>query len=302
MPNPTSSPSPSAAVIIPHYNDPMRLQRCLQALAASNAAEDLDRVEIVVVDNASPCDLSHLQEAFPNIRFLTEPAKGAAHARNSGVAATTARRLAFIDADCVPSPGWLDHVLNLSLPENNGVVGGKVDTFDETPPPRSGAEAFERVFAFDFRHYIEKMQFTGSGNMVTSRATFETVGPFRPGLSEDVDWSRRAIAAGFTIAYDEALEVSHPTRQDWAALKTKWRRTTQEGFLLRGTGLKARLLWALRAFAVLGSVPVHLPRILRSKKLDSTGERLRGALTLLRLRVARAGWMLLQAISKSPQP
>ena len=290
--------TPKASIIIPHYNDIVRLRRCLDALL-DNTAELLAQIEIVVADNGSTVDISGLQTAYPQVRFLVEHQKGAAHARNAGVAATTAERLAFIDSDCLPSTGWLARVLETPLPDGNGVVGGLVDTFDETPGPRSGAEAFERVFAFDFETYITKKNFTGSGNMVTTRATFEAVGPFHNGLSEDVEWSHRAIAKGYRIQYDETLAVSHPTRSDWAALKKKWQRTTQEGFALRGNSLKARILWAIRAGIVLFSGPVHLPKLIGSPKLGSIGERLRGAGTLLRLRVQRAIWMLAQAAGRS---
>ena len=73
----TNTTDPSAAVIIPHYNDPVRLARCLGELAKN----DLNGVETVVVDNASTVPLDDVQNAFPWVRFLTETEKGAAPAR-----------------------------------------------------------------------------------------------------------------------------------------------------------------------------------------------------------------------------
>ena len=137
------------AVIIPHYNDLLRLERCLRALMEN----DITNTEIVVVDNASPISLDDIGRAFPNVRFIIETQKGAAHARNRGIAETTAQRLFFIDADCVPAPDWL--TVGRAIADQADLIGGRVDVFDETPPPRSGAEAFEAVFAFNFRRYIE---------------------------------------------------------------------------------------------------------------------------------------------------
>jgi GT2 family glycosyltransferase len=117
-----------------------------------------------------------------------------------------------------------------------------------------------------------------------------------PGLAEDMDWCRRATGRGFRLVYDDDLRVAHPTRQDWPALRRKWRRTTDETFLLHGTGAAARLTWALRAGVVLVSGPAHLPRVWRSPALASGLERRRAAGTLLRLRAVRAGWMLGQAL------
>ena len=89
--------------------------------------------------------------------------------------------------------------------------------------------------------------------------------------------------------------MAHPTRSDWPALVKKWRRTTLEGFHLNGTSPAARAKWAVRALAVAGSGPAHLPKLIASDRLASATERARGAMTLIRLRLARAGWMLSQA-------
>ena len=87
-----------------------------------------------------------------------ETEKGAAVARNRGVAETTAPRLFFIDADCIPAPDWL--AVGREVAVRADLIGGRVDVFDETPAPRSGAEAFETVFAFNFRKYIEVQGFS----------------------------------------------------------------------------------------------------------------------------------------------
>lgn len=281
---------PRLAIIVPHYNDLKRLESCLSALAPQLS----DVVEAVVGDNASPVDMGPIQAAYPMVRFVTEPTKGAAAARNCAVRATTAPYLVFLDSDCLPAPDWVATALRLA--GQNDLAGGRVDTFDETPAPRSGAEAFETVFAFHQRAYIEEKGFSVTANLLTSRAIFEDVGDMIVGVSEDMDWCFRATAKGYKLVYADDLRVSHPTRQDWAALSKKWHRTTLEGFHLNGTSPAGRLKWALRSGVILASGVAHLPRILRSDKLASTGERLNGAFTLLRLRTARCGWMLRQAL------
>ncbi len=301
-----SAPAPVLAVIIPHYNDPERLGTCLAALAPQLAAHP--DVECLVADNDSPCDLAPLKAAHPTVRFARETTKGAAAARNRGVTETRAPVLAFLDSDCVPSPDWLETALRLApglVPGQAEVLGGRVDTFDETPPPRSGAEAFETVFAFHQRDYIEKKGFSVTANLLTTRAVFEDTGPLIVGLSEDVDWCHRATAKGHRIAYAPDLAVSHPTRQDWAALSKKWHRITEEMFQLAGTSPAARIKWALRAVAVAGSSLLHLPKVMGNARLNGMGEKRAAASTLLQLRCARAGWMLGQALrggGRAPAP
>src|SRR6056297_2736776 len=237
----TAPAKPEIAIIIPHYNDVVRLGRCLAALMEN----DLAGCEVLVVDNGSTEPLESVKAQFPAIRFVTEPEEGAAAARNHGVAETTAPRLMFIDADCVPAPDWV--AVGRAVADKADLIGGRVEVFDETPPPPSGAQAFEAVFAFDFRHYIEVQGFSGTGNLITRREVFEDVGPFRGGVSEDRDWSFRATAKGYRLAYEDGLRVAHPSRADWPALRSKWRRTTKEMFGQTAGSANARMKWALKA-------------------------------------------------------
>ena len=299
-----SGPAADIAVVIPHYEDPDRLARCLDALAR----EDLGGAEVVVVDNASPTapPPDALKAAHPFARFVTEPVKGAAAARNRGVAETAAPHLLFLDCDCVPRAGWLAaaRAARGAAP----LVAGEVAVFDEGPGPRSGAEAFETVFAFRVRDYVERQGFAVTANLLAERAVFDAVGGFRGGVSEDVEWTRRAVAAGYPLAFREDMAVGHPTRGDWPALEKKWRRMTDEMWGLRretaggamGGAAAARLGWAARALLMPPSVIAHLPRVLASDRLASRAERRRAAATLARLRLARMRWMLRQAASPAP--
>jgi GT2 family glycosyltransferase len=290
-------PGPAHAVIIPHYNDLVRLERCLAALVA----QDLTGTEVVVADNATPADMGPLQAAFPQVRVVTQPERGAAAARNKGVAVTTAPWIFLLDADCVPGAGWLARAREIAAGDPNVVTGGRIEVFDETPAPRSGAEAFETVFAFDQARYIREAGFSVTANLVAARAVFEATGPMVVGLSEDVDWCRRAVAAGAALRYDPELAVAHPTRPDWPALRKKWRRMTDEGFGLAGGGAAGRAKWALKALLMPASVLAHLPRILRHPALTPR-EKARAAGTLLRLRLTRMVWMLAQALGRGARP
>ncbi|QDY71568.1 glycosyltransferase family 2 protein [Qingshengfaniella alkalisoli] len=278
------------AVIIPHYNDLDRLRTCLEHLHPQLSTD----VECVVVDNGSDDDIDGLMSSYPDLRLVVEPQKGAAAARNRGVRETTAPLLTFLDCDCKPAPDWIS--CGREVAARGDLVGGRVDTFDETPAPRSGAEAFETVFAFHQRDYVKRKGFSVTANLLTPRSVFEAVGPFRNEVAEDVDWCHRATALGHKLVYADEWRVAHPTRQDWAALRKKWRRTTNERFQLAGTGFVARLKWSAMALVVLASGPAHLPKVWGSRRL-STREKYRGSLTLLRIRSTRAIWMVTQALT-----
>lgn len=279
-----------AAIIIPHYNDGVRLARCLAALMPQIGPGD----EVVVVDNDSTESLAGIKAIWPDLRIVVEPRKGAAEARNRGVAETTAPLLFFLDCDCIPEPGWL--AIAHAISGRGDLIGGRISVFDETPPPRSGAQGFEAVFAFDNKAYVLAKGFSVTANLLTRRDVFAATGPFVQGLSEDLDWCRRATGLGYRLIYADELKVSHPSRASWGALARKWRRLTDEGFGVNGGGGAARLRWALKALAMPASILAHLPRVLRSPRLATGQERWRTALTLARLRLARMVWMLGQAL------
>lgn len=284
---------PTAAIIIPHYEDAARLSRCLMALAPQLDAHRAE-VEVVVIDNGSRPGFADGLPTLPGLRILHEPRRGAAEARNRGMTETTAERLFFLDCDCIPAPDWLATALALS--DSADLVGGRVAVFDETPPPRTGAQAFEAVFAFDNRAYVQAKGFSVTANLLARREVYRRIGGFRTGLSEDKDWCHRASAAGFRLSYADGLQVSHPSRGDWDALVRKWRRLTEETFGLRAATPMARLIWALRAGTVLASILPHGLRMATSRVL-AKGERGKGVATLVRLRLTRAGWMLRQAMT-----
>lgn len=282
-----------AAIIVPHYNDVVRLGRCLAAVLPQIGAG----VDLVVVDNGSTDSLDPVRAAFPALRIVTEQRKGAACARNRGVAETTAARLFFLDCDCVPAPDWLATALQLA--DQSDLVGGAVRVFDETPPPRNGAQAFEAVFAFDNHAYVTRKGFSVTANLLTRRDVFTDVGDFIPGVSEDLDWCHRARAKRYRLIYAPDLVVAHPSRGDWAALRHKWRRLTQEAFGVNGSGMRARLGWAVKALLMPGSILVHAPRVLRSDRLADGAERRAALATLIRLRLRRSFWMVQQAVGRS---
>ncbi|MDU8943272.1 glycosyltransferase family 2 protein [Ovoidimarina sediminis] len=273
------------SIVVPHLNDLPRLTRCLDALLPQLEPGD----EVIVVDNGSDFDVAAALPDAASLRVLTQSEPGAGPARNMGVAAASGEVLLFIDCDCVPGADWVAQGRRIA---REGVVtGGRVDIFYETPPPRSGAEAFEAVFAFRMDAYLQRDGFLGAGNLCMMRADFDGTGGFRPAVAEDVDWSRRAAAGGLTLAFDDGFVVSHPSRRDWAALRAKWWRLTREAWLLGCESGGFRATWALKALAMPVSILAHAPRIVTAGAL-SWRERALALVTLARLRLQRMVWML----------
>lgn len=287
---------PVASVIVPHLNTPERLDRLLQSLVGQ--APPGTWFEVIVVDNGSTAPLELLHEAWPEVRFLLCPERGPGPARNMGVAAARAERLAFIDADMRAAPGWLAAGLAALDATPSGHVGGDVRIDVADPRRVSGLEAFESVFAYRMDRYIAREGFTGTGNLFITRELFDRAGPFGGiGTQEDKDFGQRATRLGFPPRYAPDAVALHPARPGLPATRERWRRLSSQALHshLRDGGSLAT--WRLRALLVMASGIGHAPRMLLSPRGHGLGPRLRGLWVLLQIRWLRGIDMLDQARS-----
>ncbi len=203
----TETGEPLISVIIPHYNDLANLESCMRLFAAQTLPRG--QFEVVVADNNSRCGLKEVERVCGEMaRVVPAPVQAAGAVRNAAVEASRGRYLAFIDSDCRPTSTWLEN--GLAALSGAQIVGGRVDVDYEDLAHPTGVEAFEKVFAFNFKRYIEQVGFSGSGNMFVSREIFDGVGGFRTKVSEDLDWGRRAVAANYRFRYASDVVVSHP--------------------------------------------------------------------------------------------
>lgn len=279
---------PLVSVVIPHYNDLVGLKTCYARLQRQTWPRN--DIEIVVADNNSACGIDAVQSTVPNAVVIAAPIQGAGPARNAGVAASRGRIVAFLDSDCVPEPDWIQE--GVAALQRYDFVGGEVVTFARRADKPNPVEAYERVFNFNFRRYIQKVGFTGTGNMFVPRSVFDQVGGFRTGVAEDVDWSFRARSLGYRIGYAERAVVGHPARRSWNDLEQRWARMEAEHFLLWRERRSGRALFALRALIMPLSAVPHAGRVVFTSRLVGPRARLGAIAVLFRLRLWRARRML----------
>jgi glycosyltransferase involved in cell wall biosynthesis len=291
-----SSSRPFVSVVIPHFNDLDRLGVCYARLLGQTWPGE--NFEIVVADNNSTCGLQAVREAVPCASVVPAPIQGAGPARNAGVAASRGDVIAFIDSDCVPEPNWIaEGVAALS---HFDFVGGRVVTFAHCPERPNPVEAFEKVFNFNFRRYIETVGFTGTGNMFVPRQVFDRVGGFRAVVAEDMEWSFRARALGCRLGYAQFAVVGHPARRSWAELEQRWARMLQEDYALIQEQKYGRARFVIKALAMPASVLPHVVKVLLSRQLPNGWSKFGAIAVLTRLRLWRASRMLRLAADIMP--
>ena len=283
---------PLVSVIVPHLNQPDALEICLNSLDAQSVERTL--FEIIVVDNGSDSFPKDVVANHPGTHLLLETQPGPGPARNLGISHATGDIVALIDADCRAHPDWLRNALRtMGSSPKRMILGGDVRIWRDDQDAFTAIEAYEAVFAYRFKLYIERHGFSGTGNLVVRRTDFEEVGPFAGiQFAEDMDWGRRANEAGFRFCYVPDMIVFHPARRSLRELYAKWDRQTQHYLNMARGKTGWRIRWIARAMAILGSPIADLATVLRSDRIHGLSARTKAFLVLVAVRAHRARKML----------
>ena len=208
-------PDPTLSVVVPVRDDAAGLRRLLASLAEQTLSSD--EFEVIVVDNASRDETPQVAEAAA-ARIVHEPSPSRARARNTGARSARGRRLAFIDADCVATPTWLEALTGAA--DTAPLVAGAVRLTTADPP--NAIERFERLYRFPQERAVAQ-GWAATANLLVERAAFDATGGFDVAyrsIAEDADFCVRAGRAGFELAYCKDALVEHPAeRQVWPLLK-----------------------------------------------------------------------------------
>ena len=287
-----NSKRPLVSVIIPHLNQPDGLDACLGSLDLQTL--ERSAFEAIVVDNGSTSLPEAVIKRHPGTVLLQEPKPGPGLARNRGIEAASADILAFIDADCRAHPNWLHSALRaLQLSPQRTILGGDIQIWRESKTTTTALEAYESVFAYRFKLYIEQHGFSGTGNLVVRRSDFDRVGPFRGiDVAEDIEWGQRARAAGCIFSYVPEMIVFHPARQSLRELFVKWDRHIQHAVNTGGKNAMWRAGWVVRALAILISPAVDWTKVIASDRIHGVSTRIEAIFILVVVRAYRAYRMI----------
>jgi glycosyltransferase involved in cell wall biosynthesis len=164
------------------------LARLLEGLARLAFQQPVPDIRIVIVDNdpegsaRSICQARAASFPWP-LKYLVEPRRGIASARNAALDSTDdAEWICFIDDDEVPEPSWLDELLRIQREYDADVVGGSVVSHFPVPPPNWARKG--RFFAYNRHPTGARLPYVFTNN-VLFRARILT----EMGLRFDERWS-----------------------------------------------------------------------------------------------------------------
>jgi GT2 family glycosyltransferase len=158
----------------------------LQAAVASVLSQTLAPREVIVVVDHNPDLETTARREFARARVVENRyARGLSGARNSGVQATTAEFVAFLDDDARAEAGWLATLLPaFSDPDVQGVGGGVVADWENGRPSWFPRE-FDWVVGCSYLGLPAQpapVRNPMGANMAFRRKVFDQVGGFRGDL------------------------------------------------------------------------------------------------------------------------
>ena len=181
--------APRVSVVVPTRDRPERLRRLLDSLAAQTVRD----FEVIVVDDGSV-------QPVPDAIRRAAPG-GPSAARNDGWPRARAPLVAFVDDDCVATPGWLEALLARA-------GGAGVVVQGRTLPEPGPLGPFTRSLWVE-----EPGPYYQACNILYPRELLERLGGFDaeafPYVGEDTDLAWRALAAGARIEWAPDALVHH---------------------------------------------------------------------------------------------
>ena len=216
MPAADRTDAPTLSVVVPMFNAPENLERCLRALADSTTEH-----ELVVVDDCSTdegaVELARrlVDEAGGRLLRLDRNA-GPGAARNRGVEVACGDVVVFIDSDVLVRPDTLERVRR-TLAEEPGAAA-LFGSYDDRPDSRGTVTEYRNLL----HHWVHQ---TGpreastfwAGCGAVRREVFRRHGGFdvqrydRPAI-EDIELGMRLRAAGERILLCPEIQVTHLKR------------------------------------------------------------------------------------------
>ncbi len=226
---------PKVSVIIPVRNRPREIAACLASIEKLDYPQE--RLETIVVDDASTDDTPEMVSRFPVRRIVLDENRQAPFCRNLGARKAAGDILAFVDSDCLVSPTWLKELLPVFRDLHVAVAGGRVDAWFK----RSALDRYEAVNSSLImgRHAMRSRQkntsfYVPSCNMLVRRKVFLAVDGFKEELvvGEDVDLCWRIQDAGYQVAFEPMGSVFHKHRNRvWAFCRRRFDYGTSEPLL-----------------------------------------------------------------------
>lgn len=219
-------PRPELSVIICTYNRADLLDKTLVSLLSLH---ELDRAEIIVIDNRSSDHTAEVVQRFiaahgefVNAVYYYEAEQGLSAARNAGIGLAAADIIAFLDDDAIPAVSWIRTMI--SAFERNpdmSAMGGPIAPIFESERPAWLTGPLELPYTIvnlgtEEREYPRSLNPFGANMAMRRQALEGNLFPLHLGrkgnllLSGEESWVFEQIRAkGGLVKYHPDMAVDH---------------------------------------------------------------------------------------------
>jgi len=232
------------SVVVCTYDRADLLEDALVGVGAQRAPAGT--FEVIVVDNGGGDDVVAVVDAMgprvPGLRYVREHELGLSQARNTGIAASRAPLVAFMDDDAVPEPGWVAATVKGFSDRAVAAVGGRILLDFERGRPRWLPARLDRTYSgLDLGPDPCPLPFPATpygANMAVRRDLLDDIGGFRPELGrrgadlislEETELFRQVAARGLEVRYLPDALVHHRVPAERATVRWLARRRYAQG-------------------------------------------------------------------------
>jgi glycosyltransferase AglI len=211
------------SVIIPVFRDPGGLRDTLESLAHQSL--DASEYELIVVNDGGDVSVDMVCEEYDVKLIRIVSNRGSYYARNRAIEESVGEFLAFVDADIIVPPQWLEY--GLKALKKADYVGGPV-LLDKNKI-NTPADHYESINGFPGSMYMERDHFAVTANLFIKRVVFENIGGFDERLLSggDNEFGKRVYLVGmYKQHFADDIIVIHPPR-GFSSLVNKRIRTLQ---------------------------------------------------------------------------
>ena len=209
------------SLYIPCYN----VEAYLAPVIEGALRQSLPADEILIVDDGSRDRTSEIAARYPVTILRHDCNRGLGAARNTGILRARNEMVAWLDADCVPDPKWLESLAGALADQNVAMAGGRLIETVLT----SVADRWRRTHMPQDWGTVRLVnpRFIFGNNGLARKSALDAAGGYDERFrmnGEDVNLSQRLRARDYGLVYEPAAIVRHLRHDSVASvLNAYWR-------------------------------------------------------------------------------
>lgn len=205
-------------IVLPVYNSPLQLQRCIGSLYSNT---DAKMFHLILIDDASNehtrTVIDKVVTGHSNIELIRhEHNEGYLSAANHGLRASHADQVILLNSDVVLTPDWLSKLVSATRSDSRiGLVcplSNRAENLSIAMPSGFSFLDTAAVISRVIPQYPDAVTVVGFCLLIT-RSLIDAIGYFdplfSPGYVEEADYQFKALGAGFRAVIADNIYIYH---------------------------------------------------------------------------------------------